>query len=169
MRLLTVRKKLLPSCAAWSLLELLVVLAIMALLVAATGPKLHASWRLQQLHDERQRLVQSLRYARLTSLQTNTKISLCWAPACGTSNGLLVYRDDNGDGQWQASETSIASWQMPAGLRLKFNRPAQISFNNSGNTAQTGTLVLCASGVSSGLSVVLSSNGRVRLAEASCE
>mgnify|MGYP003993230315 FL=1 len=76
MRLLTVRKTPLPSCAAWSLLELLVVLAIMVLLAVTTGPKLHASWRLQQLHDERQRLVQSLRFARLTSLQTNTKVSL---------------------------------------------------------------------------------------------
>jgi len=169
MRLHTVRKKPTISCAAWSLLELLVVLAIIALLVATTGPKIHASWRLQQLHDERQRLVQALRYARLTGLQTNTKISLCWAPTCGASNGLRVYRDDNGDGQWQTSEISLARWQMPAGLRLKFNRAAQISFNSSGNTAQSGTLVLCASGVGSGLSVVLSSNGRARLAEASCE
>ena len=168
MRLLTVRKKLLPSCAAWSLLELLVVLAIMVLLAVTTGPKLHASWRLQQLHDERQRLVQSLRFARLTSLQTNTKVSLCWAPACGSANGLRIYRDDNGDGQWQTPEPSLSRWQLPAGLRLQFNRAAQIGFNSSGNTAHAGTLVLCANGVASGLSMVLSSNGRVRLAEASC-
>lgn len=169
MHLLTVRKPPLPSCAAWSLLELLVVLAIMALLAATTAPRLHASWRLQQLHDERQRLVQSLRYARLTGLQTKTKTNLCWAPTCGVAKGLHVYRDDNGDGQWQTSDTSLTRWQMPAGLRLEFNRAAQISFNHSGNTAQSGTLVLCASGVASGLSVVLSSNGRARLAQASCE
>ena len=155
-------------CAAWSLLELLVVLAMMAILAAVVGPKLHTSWRLQQLHDERQRLVQHLYYARLTSLQSEAKISLCWAPVCGGVKHLLIYQDDNGDGQWQTSETSLARWQMPANLSLQFNRTSQISFNNAGNTAHSGTLVLCANGVDAGLSLVLSSNGRVRLGQAPC-
>lgn len=169
MRLLPIRKIPFSYCAAWSLLELLVVLALMALMAAITGPQLHASWRLQQLHDERQRLVQNLHYARLTSLQLNSKVSLCWAPVCGDERYLYIFHDQNGDGQRQPSETSLAVWQMPPGLSLRFNRAAHISFNNAGNTAQSGTLTVCAKGVAVGLALVLSSNGRVRLAQTRCD
>lgn len=163
------RKQLPHFCGAWSLLELLVVLSLMAIIAALAGPKLLASWRLQQLHDERQRLVQQLHFGRLTSLQTNAKVSLCWASECGSSGHFLMYHDSNSDGQWQSTETSLSRWQLPPGVTLKFNRGSQISFNGAGNTAQSGTLVVCAAGQNRGLSLVLSSSGRLRQSEAACE
>jgi len=162
-------KRLPHFCGAWSLLELLVVLSLMAIIAAMAGPKLLTSWRLQQLHDERQRLVQQLHFARLTSLQANAKVSLCWAPECGSSEHFLIYQDGNNDGQWQNTETSLSRWQLPVGLYLTFNRGSQISFNGAGNTAQSGTLVVCAAGQNQGLSLILSSSGRLRQGDATCE
>jgi len=62
---------------------------------------------------------------------------------CGSPEGFLGYLDVNKDGLWQASETPLSKWQINKRLFFRFNRGHQVSFNHSGNTAQSGTMVLC--------------------------
>jgi len=71
--------KLLRAGSGWSLLELLIVLALMAIIASLAAPQLYATWQLQSLYDERQRLAQQIRFARLSSLQKSAKVSLCWS------------------------------------------------------------------------------------------
>jgi hypothetical protein len=132
------------------------------------------------LHDERQKLAQQIRFARLTSLQKSAKVSLCWSQVCGSPAGFLVYLDANKDGLWQDSETPLSQWQINKRLSFRFNRRFnrghQVSFNHAGNTAQSGTMVLCLAKVNYaadhqqtlGYALVISSSGRVRKTTAPC-
>jgi len=177
MRLSVHRLKLFRACSGWSLLELLAVLALMAIVASIAVPQLYASWRLQSLYDERQGLAQQIRFARLTSLQSSSKVRVCWSDTCGYSTGFVTYLDTNNDGYWQPTETPLSQWQIKNDLFIRFNRGTQISFNNAGNTAQSGTIILCAYQSNSnsnsknqalGYALVLSSSGRLREKMASC-
>ena len=100
MRLLQFQLKYSCVCSAWSLLELLIVLALMAILASLGLLQIYSAWHLQSLHDERQKLGQQIRFAHLTSLQKSAKVSLCWSQVCGSPEGFLVYLDANKDGVW---------------------------------------------------------------------
>jgi type IV fimbrial biogenesis protein FimT len=164
------------ACSGWSLLELLIVLALVAIVASMAAPQLYATWQLQSLHDERQRLAQQVRFARLTSLQKSAKVSVCWSDICGASMGFVIYLDSNNDNYWQHTELLLSQWQIKSGLSFRFSRDSQISFNSAGNTAQSGTLILCGPGLNYdaanskdlGYALVLSSSGRLREAKAPC-
>ena len=164
--------KLLRAGSGWSLLELLIVLALMAIIASLAAPQLYATWQLQSLYDERQRLAQQIRFARLSSLQKSAKVSLCWSEVCGSSVGFVIYLDTNNDGYWQHTETSLSQWQVKQGLTFRFNHGGQISFNSAGNTAQSGTMILCGPHSTNnqdlGYALVLSSSGRLREQKAPC-
>ncbi|MDC9720412.1 MAG: GspH/FimT family protein [Gammaproteobacteria bacterium] len=166
MGLATYHINILRAHFGWSLLELLIVLALMAIVASMVTPGLYASWHLQSLHDERHRLAQQLHFARLTSLQRNSKVNVCWSATCGSPLGFAAYLDANSDGYFQADEEALSHWQLTKGLSLHFNRGEQIGFNAAGNTAQSGTFILCSSRAHlnehKGLALVVSSSGRLR-------
>jgi len=176
MRFFNRRLNVFCACSGWSLLELLIVLALVAIVASMAAPQLYATWQLQSLHDERQRLAQQVRFARLSSLQKNAKVSVCWSDICGASIGFVTYLDANNDNYWQHTEQLLSQWQLKNGLSFRFSRDSQISFNSAGNTAQSGTLILCGPGLSYdatnnkdlGYALVLSSSGRLREAKAPC-
>jgi len=161
----------------WSLLELLSVLAIMAISISFAVPSLYAAWQLQSLQDERQRLSQKIRYARLTSLQKGSRVSVCWAPECGAEQGFIIYLDANTDGYWQSKEKQLSHFYFNKDIAFSFNRGVQISFNSAGNTAHSGTMLLCPkmkqlsgqlASKELGYALVVSSSGRLREEKALC-
>jgi len=176
MRLFHHRLNVFHASSGWSLLELIIVLALMAIVASLVAPQLYATWQLQSLHDERQRLAQQVRFARLTSLQKSAKVSVCWSELCGASIGFVIYLDTNTDGYWQHTERLLSQWQINNSFSFHFNRGTQLSFNSAGNTAQSGTLILCGPGLNYGANnsknlgyaLVLSSSGRLREAKAPC-
>ncbi len=177
MRLFNHRLHVFFVSSGWSLLELLIVLALLAIIASFAASALSSAWQRQSLHDQRQQLSQQIRYARLTSLQKKSTVNLCWSQSCGVESGLAIYLDSNADAQWQSTETLLSHWQPNKGVSFSFNRGFQISFNHAGNTAQSGTMVLCP--VSSqaidrvddegiGYALVLSSTGRLRETKSPC-
>ena len=166
------------ACSGWSLLELLIVLALLAIVASLATPQIYATWQRQSLHDERQRLAQQIRFARVTSLHKSAKVSMCWSEECGSAVGFVTYLDKNNDGYWQRTETLLSQWQIKNDLSFQFSRGTHISFNSAGNTGQSGTITLCASRPNSGdgaannqgigYALVLSSSGRLREKIAPC-
>ena len=173
MRLLNHRLHVFFVTSGWSLLELLIVLALVAIIVALAAPAFYVTWQLQILHDERQKFAQQIRYARITSLQKKSTVNLCWSQSCGITSGFAIYLDTDQDGHWQAKEMLLSHWQPNKGVSFSFNRGVQISFNYAGNTAHSGTMVFCPISnkvvdESLGYALVLSSTGRLRETKLSC-
>ena len=100
MRLLQFKLKYSCVCSAWSLLGLLIVLALMAILASLGLPQIYSAWHLQSLHDERQKLDPQIRFARLTSLQKKCQGELMLVSGVWFARGFLVYLDANKDGLW---------------------------------------------------------------------
>ena len=176
MRLLQCQLKCSCVCSTWSLLDLLIVLAFIAIFVIPRPPSsllcmasaVFAWWAPKGSPTNA--------FARLTRLQKSAEVSLCWFQVCGSPEGFLGYLDVNKDGLWQASETPLSKWQINKRLFFRFNRGHQVSFNHAGNTAQSGTMVLCLAKVNYaadhqqtlGYALVISSSGRVRKTTAPC-
>ena len=158
---------------AFSLLELLAVLSLVAIVSGVASVNLYAMWQLQLLKDDHKSLSQFIQYARLTSLQKQSVINICWSTACGSETGLIIYRDVNQDKVWQQSDTLLTQWSMHHTNELRFNRGEQISFNLAGNTGQSGTLILCPTHTTNddllGLALVVSSTGRIRATKEVCD
>lgn len=172
-----------------TLLELIVVLAVSAILLGIGIPSFSAFTGNSRLTSATNELVSSLHLARSEAIKRNSRVVMCTSAtgtSCATSGdwhqGWLVFHDANNNAALDAGETMILARQaFPAGLSLKGNTwvSQYISYTPSGATRlisgvlQVGTLTLCNELDASGTArqVIISSTGRPRtakLALASC-
>lgn len=172
-----------------TLLELMVVLAISAILLGIGIPSFSAFTGNSRLASATNELVSSLHLARSEAIKRNSRVVMCIS-ATGTScaasggwhQGWLVFHDANNNAVLDAGETVILVRQaFPAGLSLEGNLWVSnyISYTPTGATRmisgfyQVGTLTLCNESDTSGTAreVVISSTGRprtVKVVLASC-
>lgn len=170
-----------------TMLELVVVLAISALLLGIGIPSVAAFTHNSRLASATNELVSSLHLARGEAIKRNSRVVMCTSAtgtSCTTSGdwheGWLLFQDGNNNAVLDAGETLILARQaFPAGLSLKGNTwvSKYISYTPSGATRlisgvlQVGTLTLCNELGASARQVIISSTGRPRtakLALASC-
>lgn len=163
-----------------TLLELLVVLAIAAILLAIGIPTFTSLVRSNRLSSATNELVSSLHLARSEAIKRNSRAVMCTS-ATGTScaasggwhQGWLLFHDPNNNATLDAGETVIMARQaLPAGFSLTGNKwiSKYISYTPSGATRmisgvlQVGTLTLCNDSGAPGAArlVVISSTGRPR-------
>lgn len=172
-----------------TLLELMVVLAISAILLGIGIPSFAAFTSNSRLASATNELVSSLHLARSEAIKRNSRVVLC-SSATGTScaasggwhQGWLVFHDVNNNAALDSGEAVILSRQaFSAGFRLTGNRwvSSYISYGPSGATTtisgvlQVGTLTLCNESDASGTArqIIISRTGRPRTAKitlASC-
>ena len=172
-----------------TLVELMVVLAVFAILLGIGIPSFVGLANSSRLTSATNELVSSLHLARSEAIKRNSRTVMCTS-ATGTScaasggwqQGWLVFHDNNNNAVLDAGEMVILARQaQPAGLLLTGNMPVSkyISYSPSGATKlisgafQAGTLTLCnVSGVPGmARQVVISSTGRPRTSKitlASC-
>ena len=163
-----------------TLLELMVVLAIVAILVAISIPGFTSLVRSSRLSSATNELVSSLHLARSEAIKRNSRAVMCIS-ATGTScvasggwhQGWLVFHDPNNNAALDAGETVILARQaLQAGLRATSigSTAKYISYAPGGGTKQIsgawqgGTLTLCneSGSLNSARKVVISSTGRPR-------
>lgn len=165
------------------LIELLVVLAIVAVLVAAAGPSfvgIAASLRLRSAADA---LVRDLSLARSEAIKRNARVVICKSRsgrACETAinwdAGWVIFQDNDNDGQVGADDLVIHQQAALEGnLVISGNTPVAnyVSYTPLGTsryitgTFQAGTFTVCQRSPepSEARDIVLSNTGRARIAK----
>jgi type IV fimbrial biogenesis protein FimT len=165
-----------------TLLELVVGLAIVAILLSAGVPNWGAFLAEREQRDRADALLESLAQARSEAIKRGTRVGIC--PAVGNTcasgsegweGGWIAFADTNRNGIRDGAETMIARERAAApGISIHGNRPVAdyVSYTSLGQARridgalQMGTLTVCRSGLPT-RKVVLASSGRVRITEAS--
>jgi type IV fimbrial biogenesis protein FimT len=161
----------------WTLMELMIVLAVASLMLAAALPHYRDWIATHQLANAGQQLTASMSYARSEAIKRSTRVSLCrsadgrqCATNVGWESGWVVFVDDDQDGHVSADEAVLrAEVAASTGIRISGNRPVEdyISYTSLGQARlisgglQMGTLTVCRSGLRA-IQVVLANSGRVR-------
>jgi type IV fimbrial biogenesis protein FimT len=162
-----------------TLLELMVVLAVSAILLAIGIPSFAAISANNRLVNATNSMVASLHLARSEAIKRNSRVVLCTsatgtscAPSGGWHQGWLVFHDSNNNAVLDAGEEVLLKQQgMPGGARMTGNShvSSYISYVPTGATRtvsgllQVGTLTVCEDGaLDSVRRIKINSTGRLR-------
>ena len=167
-----------PQIRAFTLIELLIALALAGVLVATAAPSARALISAVELRERSEALVRSLSVARSEAIKRGTRVDVCpssdrrhCASAATWAAGWLTFVNE-AKAQQPPGDTAILSSEMPAraGIAITGNRPVAdyISFTSIGHARrhdgalQMGTFTVCRRGQGA-QKVVLANSGRGRL------
>lgn len=158
------------QCAGFTLLETLLVMAVLGLLVTLGAPQLQHLWHTQQMYSAFWQLQQDLNLARHAAVSERRPV-LLGAHAEGWQAGWVMFVDHNRNGRWDDGERQLGHGAALRGVLLRGNAPVSqyVRFMPHGGTEllgggfQAGTLTLChASGRQPIRRLVISASGRLR-------
>jgi type IV fimbrial biogenesis protein FimT len=164
--------------AAFTLVELMVALALVGILLAAAAPNTRAFLAAAELRERSEALMRALSVARSEAIKRGTRVDVCpstdrehCAPSATWETGWLTFVNESKSAQ-PPQASAILSRESPgrAGIAISGNRPIAdyISFTSIGHARrhdgalQMGTFTVCRSGQDT-QKVVLANSGRVRL------
>tara|TARA_R110000787_G_scaffold42536_18_gene104614 strand:+ start:427 stop:1005 length:579 start_codon:yes stop_codon:yes gene_type:complete len=180
---------------AFTLIEMLVTIAIAAILLALAIPSFRESTLNNQRAARVNELVTELNYARTQAVSLRQTVSLCrvanpGTPVCGSGNGWedgwVIFVDNNSDGAIDAGEDilrrhgaliSAAEQAKPSSQKftIRGNGTAtngvmtRVSFRVAGNVSpnSNGTLAVCdqRNDIAKGRAIVIGTGGRIRTSE----
>lgn len=160
----------------FTLVELMITIAIVAILASAGLPAFSNFLRDQRMHGSATRLLNDVTTARTEAARTHRTVSLCPSTAgaaCDSADwsaGRLLFVDANGNGAAEAGEIlrfTAAGGREPAATPTGITD--RIAFESTGVASATGSVRLCddRSGPH-GRSVEWNAAGRVALRAANC-
>ncbi len=156
-----------------SLIELMVLLAILSILLTAALPNLHGMRENTRRSQSVNQMIALLHHARSSSVYARAVVTVCQGNTnCSGSqnwNGnILVFLDHNANGQMDANDILLYQSEIADEYRWRWNRSqGHIQFEADGSTrALNGTLTLCKSSTPQ-RQVVVSLSGRTRTQKAS--
>ncbi len=163
---------------AFTLVELVVALAIAAALAMLAVPAFHDWLAAYQLANHAKHLAESMTRARTEAIRRGDRVNLCKSADrqhCADDGrwdaGFVVYVDVDHDGRVGADEPLLGiDGPAPRGITIEANRPLEdyVSYTSLGRARmlngalQMGTFTVCRSGQRA-LLVVLANSGRVRV------
>ena len=170
----------------FTLLEALVVLALLAVLLSLAAPSLQGLRQKHQMQSQAEQLQASLLFARTEALRRQQRVTLCVrapaaqaGPECATAGtwaqGWVVFVEVNDSGRREASESVLQLHEaLPGFLTLQGNATVDryISYGPQGRSQSTtgafqaGTLTLCGAGQAHVWRVVINAVGKPRLEKA---
>ena len=138
-----------PSSAAFTLVELLIAMAIIAILLGLAAPSFQAFVQDARITSEARKFSLALQTARSEASRINASVLLCASAGnsvCGTdwTTNKLVFADADHDKTRSSAETLIFSG-APSAPRITVTGPAAgwIEFNSSGQANALASFKLC--------------------------
>lgn len=151
-----------------SLVELLVCLALLAILMSMAAPSFSDLLARQRTQTAAHSLRSALNLARETAVMTGQAVSIA-AIDGDWSAGWRIFHDRNNDGQRQDDEPALANQQSLEGVAIHADRTSKryIHFRADGASIQpsgafhAGHLAVCGKG-SNAYKLVINRSGRIR-------
>lgn len=155
-----------------TLIELLVTIAILAILLSIAVPNFITFVQNSRLVGQTNDLVTSLNYARSEAIKRGVRVSVCSRLNNTTCSGAAVFNWDmgwlvfvnlNNDAVADAGETVLQVRQpLENGNTLRTAGIQRVTYQNSGFSGNADTFRLCDSrGAASGRAIAVSLQGRV--------
>lgn len=156
------------KCRGISLVELLICLALLAILLSMAAPSFSDLVARQQTQTAAHSLRSALNLARETAVLTGQAVSIAAIDGNWTA-GWRVFHDHNNDGARQDNEPPLANQQAFDGVEIHADRTSKryIHFRADGVSIQpsgafhAGHLVVCGRG-SNAYKLLINRSGRIR-------
>jgi type IV fimbrial biogenesis protein FimT len=168
------------GCAGFTLVELMIVMAVVAILLSLAAPAFSGMVSSVRLSSASNSLFSSLLLARSEAIKRNSRAVLCKSAngdTCvstgGWEQGWIVFHDANNNAALDIGETVLSREPaLPGLIRLTGNNPliSYVSYTPMGTTSytsgafQAGTLTVCQQSALpvEARQIVISSSGRPR-------
>jgi type II secretion system protein H len=127
--------------AGFSIIELMVVVVIMTIVLAASIPALRQHKETVNLTKGSREVESSLKLARTRAVSTNNSVVVVFDTDAGT---YLLFEDVDDDGNQDSGETSSGPFEVPDQVAIgdvSFARNT-VTFTPSGAASETGSVVL---------------------------
>lgn len=170
----------LPMCqsrsAGFTLVELMITIAIAAILLAIALPSFQGSMRSNRLATSTNEMIATISLARSEAIRSRRGAGLCATAngsACGTdwNQGWMVWADANGDGAVSTGETVVRHVQAVRGLNVVAGS-GTIVFNNRGGPSAATSFTMKPSDCPASQQLVntlrLNGSGQVKTEKSAC-
>lgn len=150
----------------FTLMELMIVIAIIGILSAVAFPMITATLPKYRIRAAARELVIDFKKAKIEAVKRNRNVLLQFTletagnPDAGGS--YLFFVDEDGDGTFNAGDTSLKTVTMPRGIRLTAG-PATAGYTNRGLPSNQTTVTLQTSDTTRTYNITRTSAGGVRL------
>lgn len=168
--------------AGFTLLELLITIAVLSLLVTVAAPSLQATLRNNRLMTQTNLFIGALNLARSEAIKRGRRVTLCktsdqqrCTSAGGYQQGWLVFADTHNFAVFDADETIIQVFApVTGGLTITGNTNVRdyVSYDATGGSRlinggfQAGTITLCQDAAAR--KIIINATGRIRSARDTC-
>ena len=171
LNLVNSRMSLVKKYTAFTLLELLVTLAIMSILVSLAAPSWSKFVAERKINLQVWELRRSLELARSLAVSQHLVWKVCMAAtslACVKEQGqrLLVFRDANNDHRANRDEVIVRDIEvLGTNIKLSASGRSYIRFKPTGEAMDSGNFLVCSDNqtIAYGRQAIVFRSGRIRL------
>ena len=135
------KRALRHSSRGFTIIELLTLIALMAVLSAVAIPNIIGGLPKNRLGGSAREILSILHFAKMAAIKENSNVIVEFKPA--SSECIVSVDDAPEDGSWNTGERILKRYKMPSGVNLLAPCFGNVvSFNNRGFADKTGDITV---------------------------